>query len=120
MRQWELRGIKTPEPSRPPTTRDAGDPNEVVEPSFRALADQLPLVFWTTDTELRFTSSLGAGLLDLGLGPNQVVGTSLFDLLETEETTFAPIDADLLALAGRSVSFEMPWAARWFRCRVAP
>lgn len=118
MRQWDLRNIKDLEPIYS-TTLVEEDQGDGTQDPFRVLADQLPLVFWTTDTELRFTSSLGAGLAELGIGPNQVVGSLLFDLLETDER-FAPIDAHLLALSGHSVAFEMAWAGHWFRCRVAP
>ena len=47
------------------------------ETRLRVAIQQVPAVLWTTDEELRFTSSLGAGLSALGLAPNQVVGMSL-------------------------------------------
>jgi PAS domain-containing protein len=88
--------------------------------SFRILVDQLPAVFWTTDADLRFTSSLGAGLARLGLGPNQVVGMTLFEFFETEDVRFPPIAAHARALTGDTVTFEMDWAGRALRARVAP
>src|SRR3990172_4563976 len=35
------------------------------EAHLRVMVEQMPAVLWTTDTELRFTSSLGAGLAGL-------------------------------------------------------
>jgi hypothetical protein len=45
----------------------------------RLLVEQMPAVLWSTDRELRFTSSLGGGLAGLGLKPNQIIGVSLSD-----------------------------------------
>ena len=41
---------------------------------LRLMVEQIPAVLWTTDRELRFTSSVGAALAGLGLKANQVVG----------------------------------------------
>jgi GAF domain-containing protein len=49
------------------------------EARLRRLVEQFPAVLWSTDTELRFTASLGAGLRALGLEPGEVVGRSLYD-----------------------------------------
>lgn len=116
MKQWELRGV----------TIEDREPGWVVPPasdgtsSLRTLVDQFPAVFWTTDAELRFTSSLGAGLVSLGLGPNQIVGTTLFEFFETEDPRFPPIDAHKRALLGATVDFEMEWAGRSWHSQVAP
>jgi PAS domain-containing protein len=116
MKQWELRGV----------TLDAGGqdggPALVLEAasSLRTLVDQFPAVFWTTDAQLRFTSLLGGGLSTLGLGPNQIVGTTLFEFFETEDPRFPPIDAHKRALLGAIVEFEMEWAGRSWYSHVAP
>src|SRR3990170_1347760 len=39
------------------------------EAHLRVMVEQMPAVLWTTDAELRFTSSSGAGLAGLGLRP---------------------------------------------------
>ncbi|MGH7213460.1 MAG: PAS domain-containing protein, partial [Tepidisphaeraceae bacterium] len=46
---------------------------------LRLVLGQMPAILWTTDLEMRFTSSTGAGLTKLGLVPNQVVGQSLHE-----------------------------------------
>jgi PAS fold len=115
MKQWELRGI----------TVDMSDAGEMpvragagLDP-LRILVNQVPALFWTTDADLVLTSSLGAEFEKLGMGPNQLVGTSLSELFETDG------DGDLIeahhhALAGSSVRFGASWARRSFRARVAP
>ena len=66
---------------RPDRRGDRGEAAEDAlrqsEARLRVAIGQVPAVLWTTDEELRFTSSLGAGLSALGLAPNQVVGLSL-------------------------------------------
>src|SRR3990172_6707430 len=44
------------------------------EAHLGVMVEQMPAILWTTDTELRFPSSTGAGLAGLGLRPNQTVG----------------------------------------------
>lgn len=115
MKQWELRGVTVDIRGQP---ADVSLPGEDV--SIRTLVDQFPAAFWTTDAELRFTSSLGAGLAGFGLGPNQLVGTTLFEFFETEDPKFPPIDAHKRALLGATVTFELEWAGLTFHSQVAP
>lgn len=86
--------------------------------SVRLLVDQFPAVFWTTDAELRFTSSLGAGLANLGLGPNQLVGMTLADFFDAGQPQ--PLEAHRRALEGRSATCLMRWGGRTFYSHVAP
>jgi PAS domain S-box-containing protein len=90
------------------------------EARLRLLTGQMPAVLWTTDTELRFTSSLGMGLSTLELQPNQVVGMTLHEYFQTANLEFPPIAAHLRALQGESVSYEINWRARTFDCQVEP
>lgn len=123
MKQWELTGvtIDVTEGGRPvsvPVTVPAPVPPGE---TFRALVDQCPALLWTTDTDLVFTSSLGAGVTDLGIGPNQLVGVSLTELLDEEDTPDSvPLSAHQRALRGETVTFEMRWADRVFWARVGP
>ena len=90
------------------------------EARLRVLVEQLPAVLWTTDTDLKFTSSLGAGLTRLGLKPNQVVGQSLFDYFKTTDIDFLPIAAHRQAIAGEAVTFHTEWAGGSYACHVEP
>jgi PAS domain S-box-containing protein len=84
------------------------------------LVEQIPAVLWTTDTELTFTLSVGAGLAGLGLTPNQVVGMTLFEYFQTQDPEFLPIQASRRALNGESVSYETNWNDRVFQSHVEP
>jgi PAS domain S-box-containing protein len=84
------------------------------------LVEQIPAVLWTTDTELTFTLSVGAGLAGLGLTPNQVVGMTLFEFFQTQDPEYLPIQASRRALNGESVSYETGWKDRVFQSYVEP
>ena len=117
LKQWELRGVVVDVAQEDPAL-GIGPMDEIDVP--RLLVEQFPILVWTTDLVLCFTSSTGAGLNAVGLGPNQMVGVTLFDFFETDDPRFPVISAHLRALAGESVSFEMRLAGRLFHCRVAP
>ncbi len=90
------------------------------ESRLRLLVEQMPAVMWSTDLDLRFTSSVGSALAHLGLKPNEVVGRTLYDYFRTQDRGFAPIAAHLRAVAGTSVSYEMSWDGRSFDTYVEP
>ncbi|HET9298812.1 MAG TPA: ATP-binding protein, partial [Candidatus Polarisedimenticolaceae bacterium] len=83
------------------------------------LLAQMPAILWTTDPDLRFTSSTGAGLVGLGLLRNEAVGLTLFEYFGTGEEIPA-IAAHRQALAGRSATFETEWKGRAFQVHVEP
>jgi two-component system, cell cycle sensor histidine kinase and response regulator CckA len=87
---------------------------------LQLLVNQIPAVLWTTDTSLRFTSSLGAALTSINLRPDQVVGLTLFDFFQTKDPDFPPIAAHRRALNGESVTFEQNWGERTFDTHVEP
>jgi PAS domain S-box-containing protein len=87
---------------------------------LRLLLHQMPGILWTVDTELQFTSSLGAGLPSLGLQPNQVVGMDLFEYFQTDDPDLMPIAAHRAALRGEESSYEFSWEDRAFQCHVEP
>jgi PAS domain S-box-containing protein len=95
---------------------------EAAEAKLRVLTKQLPMVMWTVDRELRFTSSLGAGLDKLGRSPNEVsnLGMTLYDYFGTEDSEMEPIHQHLLALQGESGTYEFRWLGRLFQTRVEP
>ncbi|NUO80122.1 PAS domain S-box protein [candidate division KSB1 bacterium] len=87
---------------------------------LRQIVEQLPAVMWTTDTELRFTSSMGSGLAALQLKPNATNGKSLFEYFQTADLNFLPIAKHRRALAGESCSYEQEWAGRAFQTHLEP
>src|SRR5450759_3666937 len=92
-------------------------PNGSLSP---ALIDQMPAMLWSIDGNLRFTSCRGGALADLGLAPDSLVGMTLFEFFQTEDTSFTPIAATIRALRGHTVSYELDWGTRVYRVRVGP
>jgi PAS domain S-box-containing protein len=90
------------------------------EVSVRVLVDQMPAVLWSVDSNLRFTSFMGAGLAGIGQQPGQFEGLTLFDYFGTNEPAFRPIAAHRKALLGKSVSYEVEWKGRTFAAHVEP
>ena len=87
------------------------------EARLRLMVEQIPAVMWTTDEQLRFTTSVGSGLAVLGLAPDQVVGIPLADYLGSDSLTLAH---HRRALEGASVSFEHEQQGRYFLGHVEP
>jgi PAS domain S-box-containing protein len=100
--------------------RETGEALHEKEVSVRLLADQMPAVLWSVDRELRFTSSLGAGLANLNQTPDQFKGLTLFDYFGTKDADFHAIAAHRRALAGESVTYETEWKGRTFASHVEP
>jgi two-component system, cell cycle sensor histidine kinase and response regulator CckA len=90
------------------------------EARLRVLVEQLPAVLWTVDKNLRFTSSVGAGLARLGLKPDQFVGRSLLEYFETTDQTFLPIAAHKRAISGEPVTFHVEWKGGSYACHAEP
>ena len=84
------------------------------------LIEQVPAHIWTTDCELRLTSSAGRSLADLGLKPGDNVGRTFFDILKTDDPTSSPIAEHLRALKGEHVSYEIDYGGRTFSTQVVP
>lgn len=74
--------------------------NHIDQQRFQLLVGHLPAFIYTTDRELVFTSSVGAGLAGLGLKPGQVVGMSLLDIWGVRDPAYEPLSCHLRALAG--------------------
>ncbi|MBI4617159.1 MAG: PAS domain S-box protein [Planctomycetes bacterium] len=87
---------------------------------YRLLLERLPAVVWTTDRNLRFTSSEGKALAAMGLAPDQVVGETLFEFFDTSDPDFLPIARHRQALAGETVDYEIEWRGRIFLTHVEP
>jgi len=90
------------------------------EVSVNLLVEQMPAVLWSTDANLRFTSSMGAGLAGLNQRPDQFKGQTLFDYFGTDNPHFQPIAAHRRALEGKSVTYEIEWLGRTFAGHVDP
>ena len=115
MRQWDLRLADTG------TTSTVSIPDPELDPPVPShLLGQTPGIVWTTDLLLAFTSAAGGGLEELKLGRNQIVGLTMFELLNADEEGSEIVSAHLRALTGETVSFEVFVAGRTFHGRVGP
>ncbi len=90
------------------------------EARLQVMTRKMPAVLWTTDRELRFTSSTGAALAALDLHPDQVVGLTLMDYFQTDDPESPPIAAHRRVLAGCSVTYEFTWKDRTYQSHVEP
>jgi PAS domain S-box-containing protein len=84
------------------------------------MIEKMPAILWTTDTELRFTSAVGAGLEPLGLRSNELAGKTLFEYFQTRDLEFPSIAAHRKALNGESVTYELQWKNRVLESHVQP
>jgi two-component system, cell cycle sensor histidine kinase and response regulator CckA len=90
------------------------------EARLRVLIEQLPAILWTVNKDLRFTSSVGAGLARMGWKPNQAVGMTLSEFFETTDPAFMPIAAHRRAIAGEPVTFHVEWKDGSYACHAEP
>ena len=90
------------------------------EARLRLLVEQMPAILWTTDRELRFTSTLGAGLQGLGMQPGEVVGKTLFEYFGTDDPKALPIAMHRRALEGQPASYEVNWGGNVYQSHVQP
>jgi PAS domain S-box-containing protein len=87
---------------------------------LQLLAEQANAAVWTVDRNLRITSSRGAGLRDLKLEQNELVGKTLYEYLASRDESFLPIAMHRRALRGESVAYVFEWSGVIFHTRLAP
>lgn len=90
------------------------------EQRFRVLFEQLPAFLWTTDSQLRFTSSRGRGLPADRLGPDQLVGRTVAEFFGTENPKASPIAMHEHAIKGEPQSAPFNSDGHWFHAHVEP
>jgi PAS domain S-box-containing protein len=90
------------------------------EARLRLMMKQMPAVLWTTDRDLRITSSIGALLKDLSAALDWKPELSLWDYFQTTDPSFPPIAKHLQVLAGESTSFEIAWEDRIVHNNIEP
>lgn len=90
------------------------------EARYRLLIEQLPAIVWTTDADLRVTSSVGGGLAGIHEKPHEAEGRLLTDMLGTSDPTYLPLAAHLRALQGETVHYEMDWKGRSWHTHIEP
>jgi PAS domain S-box-containing protein len=81
---------------------------------FARLVDQLPLVLWSTDPQLRITAIRGGG----ALGGEE--GKTIEEAFENPTNAAPAVAAHRAALRGESVAYEAVFHGRAFSARVEP
>src|SRR5262249_34835677 len=61
------------------------------EAHLRLIVEQMPAILWTTDKRLHITSILGAGLATLEVRPEELIGLSMLECLDSENVESTPI-----------------------------
>lgn len=84
------------------------------------LADQMPVVLWTTDTDMVITSSIGAGMKAQGIAPGSTVGMSMEAFLSRNPDGALPLEMHRRALAGEAVTYDMTWQGRLYHTFITP
>lgn len=84
------------------------------------LTEQVPAIVWSVDKELRFTSSIGAGLKAINLKQDAVVGMTLFEYFKTDDIRVPAIAAHRRAIGGSPATFDALWSGRSYECNVVP
>jgi len=103
-------------PGREATASGAAGPQALLA----SIAEQVPALLWTTDAALRVTSRSGSGPQSLELLPSRVVGASLLEQYDRGELPAESVDVHRQALAGKSVSYQIRLADRYYDARVKP
>lgn len=83
------------------------------------IKSQIPIVLWTTDRDLNFTSISGGGVAAIS-AKNEPPPKSLFDLFETTDPQFPSIAFHRQALTGDSVTYEYEHLGRVFDMHLEP
>jgi PAS domain S-box-containing protein len=84
------------------------------------LAEQLPAIIWSTDTDLRFTSASGGGLAALGLARDEIVGMTVQEYFGTTDEAHPVVSALLRSIRGEQIKFEFEWKGRSFEVYGVP
>jgi diguanylate cyclase (GGDEF)-like protein/PAS domain S-box-containing protein len=78
----------------------------VSEERLKQTIEQMPMVLWTTDLNLRLTSCLGAGLRSGNSRNGELLGKSVYEYLKCQDPHTTPIAQHYEALRGVSSQFE--------------
>src|SRR3954464_1700176 len=112
-----MRGFGRPQPIPTEEVRDRQSGSET-ERRLSFMLESVPVNLWSTDSKLNITFSQGAGLHLIGLGSNEQVGMTIYEVLKTRDPRFTPLAAHLRALKGELVRYDVEWRGRSFETRV--
>lgn len=78
---------------------------------LKSLLPHTPVIVWTTDKDLRFTSSSK---------PTEHLGKTIFDFFQITDVHFAPIAAHRKALSGEIQGYDLEWEGISYESSVGP
>ncbi len=89
---------------------------------LQMLVSQGDFHLWSVDRDLKFTESLGGGLKDLGLKPNQIVdeGLDLYSFFQSDSPEVPAINAHLKTLQGEVSTYDDQYDGHFFRSQTSP
>lgn len=87
---------------------------------FRLLMEQMPVMVWTTDQNLRITSNWGTRLEMYPIQQGDLTGKTIFELLKSADRHATPIVQHYEALRGTSSHFEYERENRVLEIHVQP
>ena len=91
------------------------------EAQLRLLIGQVPATIWTTDRDLKYTSTEGAGLAALKIGPGELIGKHVASTgAAGSPEADTVLQAHRRALAGESVAYRTEWAGLFFEGYIEP
>ena len=90
------------------------------EAQLRMLIEQLPVMLWTADRELRITSNWGSGFLGSQIDAGALVGKTIFEYMGCHDPKAMPIAEHYEALRGTSVRFELRQKNQVLDIRMEP
>jgi diguanylate cyclase (GGDEF)-like protein/PAS domain S-box-containing protein len=73
---------------------------------LRLLAEQMPVILWSADQNLRITSNWGSGLHNIDPPSGDMVGRTVFEYLKCEDINKSAMAHHYAALRGESAHFE--------------
>jgi diguanylate cyclase (GGDEF)-like protein/PAS domain S-box-containing protein len=92
----------------------------VDEAHLKLLIDQMPMVVWTTDTNLHITSCLGARLHGAKTRNEELLGKSIYEYLKCQDAHTTPLVQHYEALRGASSQFEYKRNNQTFELHLEP
>ena len=87
---------------------------------MRLIFRQVPGAIWATDRELRITYALGNPPKSAGFDVENIVGTSVYEIVGTRDPAHPAIANHLAALAGQDARFQLAFRGSWFEVLVRP
>jgi PAS domain S-box-containing protein len=91
------------------------------EARLQLVLGQVPAIIWTTDRQLRFTTSVGAGLTRLGIEENALVGHTVQQSLRTDDAHHPMLERIRRVIeVGVPERLETEWFGRTYDTYVEP